>query len=258
LLPPVPRDGFSGTATTDGSPVLAYDTTNNHITTSGFLYDAMGNQTQLVRPDGTIEKLRYDAAGRLVKVLIPVANQPDRVVETTTYGASSQRLIVQAGDTNSTYRTYYAWSGDEVVAEYIDSSSSTLQWTKSYIYLGARLLATMQPTQYSTDYVEYHHPDRLGTRLITNASNSYLIEQATLPYGVALDAESTGASNRRFTSYERSAQSGLDYAINRHYDAVQGRFTQVDPMGMKAADLHNPQSLNMLILFQYLSRLNVF
>jgi RHS repeat-associated protein len=243
--PPVPRDGFSGTATTDGSPVLAYDTTNNHITTAGFLYDAMGNQTQVVRPDGTIEKLRYDAAGRLVKVMIPVPNQPDRVVETTTYGASSQRLIVQAGDANSTSRTYYAWSGDEVLAEYIDSSSSTLQWAKSYIYLGARLLATMQPTQYSTDYVEYHHPDRLGTRLITNASNSYLIEQATLPYGVALDAESTGASNRRFTSYERSAQTGLDYAVNRHYDAVQGRFTQVDPIGAGASSLSDPQSLNL-------------
>jgi RHS repeat-associated protein len=243
----VPRDGYSGdTTTTDGSPILAYEPTNNHITTANFVYDAAGNQTQVVRTDGTIEKLRYDAAGRLVQVLTPVPNQPDRVMETTTYGAGSQRLIVQVGDSSS--RTYYAWSSDEVIAEYIDSASSTLQWTKSYIYLGARLLATMQPVQNSTiDTVEYHHPDRLGTRLITNPSNNYVVEQATLPFGVAFDAESANVSttNRRFTSYERSAQTGLDYAINRHYDAVQGRFTQVDPIGAGASNLADPQSLNM-------------
>ena len=39
--------------------------------------------------------------------------------------------------------------------------------------------------------------------------------------------------------------TGLDYAINRHYDSLQGRFTQVDPIGMRAANLFDPQSLNM-------------
>src|SRR5205085_6057815 len=91
----------------------------------------------------------------------------------------------------------------------------------------------------------FHHPDRLGTRLITNAQDTSVQEQVTLPYGTALDAESTGSTNRRFTSYDRSASTGLDYAVNRHYDAQQGRFTQVDPIGMSAASLSNPQSLNL-------------
>ena len=39
--------------------------------------------------------------------------------------------------------------------------------------------------------------------------------------------------------------TGLDYAINRHYDSLQGRFTQVDPIGMKSVDLKNPQTLNL-------------
>jgi RHS repeat-associated protein len=37
----------------------------------------------------------------------------------------------------------------------------------------------------------------------------------------------------------------LDYAINRHYDSQQGRFTQVDPIGMGASSLENPQTLNL-------------
>jgi RHS repeat-associated protein len=37
----------------------------------------------------------------------------------------------------------------------------------------------------------------------------------------------------------------LDYAINRHYDSQQGRFTQVDPIGINASSLDNPQSLNL-------------
>jgi len=39
--------------------------------------------------------------------------------------------------------------------------------------------------------------------------------------------------------------TGLDYAINRHYDSLQGRFTQVDPIGAGATDISDPQSWNM-------------
>lgn len=86
-----------------------------------------------------------------------------------------------------------------------------------------------------------HHPDRLGTRLVTNAQDTTYFEVENLPYGTALSGEST----RRFTSYDRGARTGLDYAVNRYYDPRQGRFTQVDPIGMKAANLMDPQSLNM-------------
>ena len=33
--------------------------------------------------------------------------------------------------------------------------------------------------------------------------------------------------------------------MNRHYSSAQGRFTQVDPIGMSAASLSDPQSLNL-------------
>ncbi len=60
-----------------------------------------------------------------------------------------------------------------------------------------------------------------------------------------MNAESTTSQSKRFTSYERSAQTGLDYAVNRTYDSKLGRFTQGDPIGMSAVSLGSPQTLNL-------------
>ena len=171
-----------------------------------------------------------------------VRDEAGGVLASYTYGATNERLISQEGDV----RTYYAWSGSTVITEYTEVGTSTQPvWSKHYVYLGGRLLATIQPSGGGSERVEFHHPDRLGTRLVTNNQDQSYYEQATLPYGIALDAESTGATNRRFTSYDRSSVTGLDYAVNRHYDPQQGRFTQVDPIGMKSVDLTDPQTLNL-------------
>ena len=92
--------------------------------------------------------------------------------------------------------------------------------------------------------LEFHHPDRLGTRLVTNNAANTSFEQSTLPFGTALPSESTGFSNQVFTSYDRSPIAGLDYAVNRTYSPGLGRFTTVDPIGMASVSLGDPQSLN--------------
>ena len=68
------------------------------------------------------------------------------------------------------------------------------------MYVGNRLLSTITKTG-STETTEYHHPDRLGTKLITNPATNTVKEQGTLPYGTSLDAETitrkpTTASDR--------------------------------------------------------------
>jgi RHS repeat-associated protein len=226
----IPRDGHAS---------LSYDTATNRITTSGFAYDTAGNQTRaLVAGGSASQRFQYDAANRLVKVK---ADDNTTVIATYTYGDSNERLVADEGGV----RTYYGCNGS---AEYIESGGSTAPaWSKSYVYLGGRLLATLTPNGSGGEAVQYHHPDRLGTRLVTDPSNGTSFEQVTLPFGTPLNAESTGASNRRFTSYDRSVTTGLDYAINRHYDPQQGRFTQVDPAGMGATSLVNPQSLDLYV-----------
>jgi len=82
-------------------------------------------------------------------------------------------------------------------------------------------------------------------RLVSDAATGAITtSQTNLLYGTALDTSGT-ATNRRFTSYDRSATTGMDYAVNRFYTAAQGRFTQADPIDMDAASLSDPQTLNM-------------
>jgi RHS repeat-associated protein len=219
----------------DGLGSLSYNTATNRITSGSFAYDAAGNQTQS-NENGQINNYKYDAAGRLAEVT------SGGLTHTYAYGASNQRLeMVEAGAQGST--TLYAWAGGQVIAEY-NGVGSGMAWTKSYVYLGGRLLATD-----STSGIQYHHPDRLGTRLVTNTSGGVVSENLHLPFGTTITGESNNLagsdSKKRFTSYDRSDNTKLDYAVNRHYSAAQGRFTQVDPIGMSAVSLENPQSLNL-------------
>jgi RHS repeat-associated protein len=229
----------AGTVTADGWIGVGIDTASNRITSSGYDYDKAGNETRAQVTSSTFQRFRYDAANRLVQVL---ADDNTTVLASNTYGCSNQRLMLQEGS----LRTYYAWSGGATIGEYTEvGGSTTPAWSKGYIFLGSRLLSTLTPNGGGGEVVQYHHPDRLGTRVVTNPADASSFEQVTLPFGMALSAESTGASNRRFTTYDRSASTGLDYAVNRHYDPQQGRFTQVDPAGMQATSLEHPQTLNL-------------
>jgi RHS repeat-associated protein len=151
---------------------------------------------------------------------------------------------------------YFAWAGGQIVAEYDASGANALIWKTSYVYMGGRLLATTSGAD-GTE-TRFHHPDRLGTRLATAYDGTVVTEQFTMPFGNMLPFTSVyggenpyqnptlaNPSKKRFTSYDRSAVTTLDYAVNRYYSAQQGRFTQVDPIGMASSELANPQSLNL-------------
>ena len=215
-----------------------YDNASNRINDGGWGYDAAGNQTRVYSAAGW-QRYQYDAANRLVKVK---ADDNVTVLASYTYGSSRQRLISEeAGQ-----RTYSSADDGSTIAEFTETGGGTIPyWSKSYVYIGARLLSTLSPNGAGGAAIDYHHPDRLGTRVISNAQNTNSFEQVTLPFGTALAAESTGATNRRFTTYDRSVTTGLDYAVNRQYDSLQGRFTQADPIGMSASSLEHPQTLNL-------------
>jgi hypothetical protein len=131
------------------------------------------------------------------------------------YTSSRQRLVKNEAGVGL-FR--YVCGGNEVIPEYQSQTwggaNDPLVWKKSYIYAGSRLLSTFTNNG-SGETLEFHHPDRLGTKLVTqntNANPNASFEQSTLPFGTALDAESTGATNQRFTSYDRSIVAQLDYA----------------------------------------------
>lgn len=224
---PVPLDGLAS---------LGYNASSNRINTTDWDYDLSGNMIRGQNDNGVWQKFEYDSAGRLVKI----KDDSNNVIETYTYGASRERFITET----STQRKYYAWGGQAVIAEYTEATSASAPvFFKSYVYAGSRLFSTSTKSG-STEYIQFHHPDRLGTGAISTPSTDDYTEHSTLPFGTALAGETSTATNQTFTSYDRSASTGFDYAVNRTYSQGQGRFTQVDPIGMASAELGNPQSNN--------------
>lgn len=230
-----------------------YKTLTNRNMSEGYEYDPAGNQMRGQSGGVAWQQYRYDAAGRLVEVW---NGGGTALLESHGYGASNARLMTVQGGTT----TYYGWDGGQIVAEYAAAGSNSLAWQKSYVYLGGRLLATQQVGLPAQDTTQFHHPDRLGTRLVTNGADGAIVsEQVGQPYGTMLangvlhgegsyqdpNANRANQSQKRFTSYDRSQTTGLDYAVNRFYNSAQGRFTQVDPIGMEAASLEDPQTLNL-------------
>src|SRR5207249_10307159 len=63
----------------------------------------------------------------------------------------------------------------------------------------------------------------------------------TLPYGELWAAQLSSINERKFTTYQRDQESGLDYALMRYSATFYGRFTSVDrgPVALEA-----PQTLN--------------
>lgn len=227
----------------DGLPNLTYDNATNRITTSGFQYDVNGNQIRALAEDGVNWiKYEYDSANRLRRVRKDDVGQT--LLQEFEYAADNARLLSHNAQANQ--YSIYASVGGTVLAEYTEFVANTPAWVKSYTYLGDSQLSTITPNGSGGETTEYNHPDRLGTRTITNQVSGTSSEQAHLPFGTALNAESSVTNNnKRFTTYDRSSITKLDYAVNRTYDSKLGRFTQVDPIGMGSVSLSLPQTLNL-------------
>ncbi len=198
-----------------GQPQLTFDATTNHITTTGFVYDANGNLTH-----DTAGAYTFDADNHMTQSVIGST--------TATYSYDGHRWRVQktAGGTTTTY----IYAGSKVIAEYVGGSLS-----REYIYSGSKLLATVAGTS-----VTYHHPDHLSNRVETNSSGSTTRTFGQLPFGETWYETGT-ADKWKFTTYERDSESGLDYAMHRYYNSGFGRFHTPD---LLPGNPLNPQSLN--------------
>jgi RHS repeat-associated protein len=222
--------------------VLSYDPLTNRISTSGYRYDDAGNLTRNIRADGTSQLYQYDAANRLVRVF----NQDGGIIEAYTYGSDAHRLLRQVFDSRNS-RTYFIWDGDQIIAEYLETNQAagSPKWTRSYFYLGSRLLATASPDDaYRAEKVTTYYADTRGIRASLGTDGT-VVKWGTKPFGTQTSGQGTPDFGRVFTSYDRSSWTGLDYALNRYYDPQIGRFLQVDPLGIQAATLEDPQTLNL-------------
>jgi YD repeat-containing protein len=192
------RTAQSVTAGSGPSNSVTIDAATNRISGAPYAYDANGNLIQ----DG-LNALTYDAENRVVAA----------AGATYSYDGAGLRVKKVAGGNT----TVYVFSGSKVLAEYVNGAAPAAP-TKEYVYSGSALVAT-----HEGGALKYHHADHLSMRVTTDTSGTVTATTAHFPSGE--NSYETGGSNKlKFTSYERDAESGNDYAIFRFHVSRLGRF----------------------------------
>src|SRR5262249_32594904 len=77
--------------------------------------------------------------------------------------------------------------------------------------------------------------------LFVTSAGVVIENNRTLPYGESWLPDVQSVNKKKFTTYERDPESGLDYAVNRYYSNLKGSFMSVDK---GPAYVREPRSLN--------------
>ena len=158
-----------------GSYNLAFSSTTNRITTSGYSYDAAGNLT-----NDTVHAYTFDAENKILKV---------DTVSAYTYDGEGQRVRKLVGEN---LRFIYGIGGQEI-AEF-SGASGALQ--KEYIYGASGLLATIEPTAVNSNGTRYTTSDNLGTpRVVTNSSAGVVSRHDYKPFGEEIGSGTGGRTS---------------------------------------------------------------
>ena len=199
---------------------------NNHITTSGYAYDAAGNMT-----NDTVHSYTYDAEGNITKV-------DGGSTASYVYDVFNHRVHVQTASATTEY--VYDLAGRRI---------SSWQSPNNYGNEGRIYWDGQQVAYRSTDGTTYFdHQDTLGTeRMRTNYAGAVGSSYKSLPWGDGYTAtvNSSGADqdNNHFADLDRDSESGTEHALWRNYASAQGRWLGPDSY-LGSYDITNPQSMN--------------
>jgi RHS repeat-associated protein len=228
-------DGFgnkTGQNVTKGSaPVmnLTYNEPTNRINSvHGFVYDANGNVTAMPSMTNT-----YDAANRLTQVV-------HNSTGTQQYGyAPDNKRVWHKDAQNQEFFQYYDVSGKRLGSYRIHPSNYylTISYTTSVVaatnvYFGSKMIVSEGRTVIL---------DRLGSVRLREPQGGCCLPLERVnyfPYG-----EGMTSAARNFATYERSASTGVDYADQRYYSGIHGRFLTADPY-VASAGVSQPGSWN--------------
>jgi RHS repeat-associated protein len=178
---------------------------NNRLTT--YTYDAAGNQTN----DG-LHNYGFDAQNKI--------KQMDGGAATYAYDGEGRRMQKVVG----TEATYFFYALGSLVCEFTTTNT------------GAGQAGSTDRLQYETN--------KLGSVELIMSGSLVTENNRTLPYGELWNSQVGSVNQRKFTTYQRDQESGLDYAMNRYNSNTYGRFTSVDKGDMA---LFAPVALNRYV-----------
>ena len=219
-------DGFgnrlSQNVTAGSAPTIqqSYDMTTNRL--QGQYYDANGN----------MGGISWDVENRLLQIQGQTAPYS---TDTYDYGIDNKRIYKQTYlQSGNPEEVYFYVAGRKIATytlAYLDITGDgypTILFTqpKYNVYFGSRLMIANGQTVVL---------DRLGSVVWDGAPHSYF------PYG---EERTPTANNKdKFATYFRDASTGLDYADQRFYGSIDGRFTSPDP-SMENVDYSDSTSWN--------------
>ena len=201
------------------NPSYTFDA-NNHITSSGIVYDAAGNITN----DGLGHTYTYDAEHRLLTVAGPSS-------ASYTYDSIGQRVRQTVG---SSSKDYVFDQAGRVITQMSPG------WARSELYAGGLHVAT-----YTNNTTYFDHSDWLGTVRARSSVSGASVETCTsLPFGDAQTCTGTDWSPLHFTGQDWDSESSLTHFLFRQLSTTQGRWITPDPAGMSAVSPGDPQTWN--------------
>ncbi len=197
-------------------------TATNRI--SGDCYDANGNLLAESAPPCLSPTYSYDAENHTVTYSSSAYNYDG-------HGFRVKKCLPNC--TSPTTRTVYVFTGSKVIAEY-DNGAAVGSPSREYVYSGNTLLAKIDSSG-----TKYYHQDHISNRLVTDSSGNTSAQLGHFPFGESW----YNVTNDKllFTTYERDAESGNDFAMARYNVNRLGRFLSPDLLN---GDISDPQSLN--------------
>jgi RHS repeat-associated protein len=207
-------DGFgnmwSQTMTGGGAATpfsVTFDMNKNRIAAgNGWTYDDNGNTTAMPVPGGTAA-LFYDIDNRLTMWSGPGGTEQYR------YLADNKRAWKKEPSGVETVYFYGAY-GEKLVTYTMTAAPVALLFQSENVYFAGKLIRA-NGKQVTTD--------RLGSVVWRDGT-----KHDYLPYGEEM-APVTQGNVDKFGTYHRDATTGLDYADQRYFGALSGRFLTADP-----------------------------
>ena len=186
-------------------------------------YDANGNA-----PVGT-----WDIENHLVQQTL------DGQAISWAYDPSGKRVMKYQVVSGAPVWTFYVYNASgQRLAEVTCTNANGCAATTMNTYFGGKLIAAVDASGHVLGSV-----DRLGT-VRAVATNGTWAEPTYFPYGEQKTAGGVDTKEQFATYVRDSTPSAQDYAMQRYYSNVTGRFYSPDPGGVKTAILESPQSWN--------------
>lgn len=205
-------DALGNRTSVDGTAYLR-NSLNQYTSVGGvsYGYDNNGNLTSI---NGDDYEYVYDCENRLIE-----AKENNSTVATYKYDYRGRRIIKTAGGMT----TEYVYDGDQIIAEYEDSTL-----VHKFVYGPGIDEPVCMITAGGTRY--YYHFDGLGSVAALSDSDGDIVERYSYDVFGEPNRTSSVGNPYFFTGRQYDDETGLYYYRARYYKPSMGRFLQTDPL----------------------------